>query len=99
MDIEKREYTRSAFPVPVRYQLKGGQNFSNTIGRDISETGIGFVSNEFFPVSTQLIFETQHPASRDFIKAVGEIVWVAKRPHSEGFSVGARFLGPPLPIN
>ncbi|MBA3052921.1 MAG: PilZ domain-containing protein [Candidatus Omnitrophica bacterium] len=99
MSGERRIAKRSAFPTPVRYQQKGGQAFSSTLGRDISETGIGFVSNEFFPISTQLIFETQHPESRDFIKAAGEVVWVSKYPHSERFSVGARFLGPLLPLS
>ncbi|MFH1854234.1 MAG: PilZ domain-containing protein [Candidatus Omnitrophota bacterium] len=99
MSIERRVFERSAFPTPIRYRQKGSQAFFNTLGRDISNTGIGFISNEFFPTSTQLIFETQHPESHDFIKAVAEVVWVSKHPHSERFSVGARFLGPPLPIN
>lgn len=99
MNSERRIAKRSALAVSVRYQQKGSQAFSNTLGRNISETGIGFVSTEFFPISTQLVFETQLPESRDFIKAVGEVVWVSKYPHSERFSVGARFLGPSLPLN
>lgn len=99
MSIERRLSKRLPLPVPVRYQQKGSQVFANTLGRDISETGIGFISNEFFSLSTQLVFETQHPDSHDFIKAVGEVVWVLKHPHTDRFSVGARFFGPPLPIN
>jgi len=99
MGIERRESGRIDFSVPVRYRHKGNQAVFNTIGRDISGTGIGFVSSEFFPISTHLVFEAQHPVRHDFIKAVGEVMWVSKRPYSEDFSVGARFLGPPLPVN
>ncbi|MBU1888310.1 MAG: PilZ domain-containing protein [Candidatus Omnitrophica bacterium] len=99
MSGERRITKRSAFPMPVRYQQKSSQVFSNTLGRDISETGIGFVSSEFFPISTQLVFETQHPENRNFIKVAGEVMWVSKYPHSERFSVGARFLGPLLPLS
>ena len=99
MNNERRIAKRSAFAFPVRYQMKGDNAFMDTLGRDISETGISFVSNEFFPVSTRVILQTRHPENNSFIKAAGEVMWVSKYPHSERFSVGARFLGPPMPVN
>ena len=82
----------------IRYQHKGSQRFGNSIGRDISMGGIGFVSDEFFPISTQLVFEVQHPERPEFIKAVGKVSWISNQPHSDRYSVGAEFLGPPINI-
>ncbi|MFC1624309.1 PilZ domain-containing protein [Candidatus Omnitrophota bacterium] len=95
---EKRISERIAAVAPMRYQLKGSQRFSNTMGRDISDRGIGFISNEFLPVSTHLVFEIQHPKTEAFIKAVGEVVWISDNPHSESFSIGARFIEGPIAI-
>ncbi len=96
--LEKRDSERLPFSHSVRYQQKGSQIFGNSIGRDISNTGIGFIANEFFPISTDLIFELRHPKTQDFIKAVGRVVWISVQPHSEKFSVGARFIGPPITL-
>ena len=95
---ERRSIKRLPLPKSVRYQQKGSQRFGNLLGRDINNAGIGFISNEFFPVFTHLIFEFQHPQTHEFIKAVGEVVWISNCPHSERFSAGARFIGPPLTI-
>lgn len=99
MAQERRDFERMKLSAPVRYQLKGSQRFGNTLGKDISAGGIGFLSDEFFPVSTQLIFEVQHPKTRVFIKAVGEIAWISNnKPYSEKYAAGARFIGPPIPL-
>ena len=98
MEQERRVFERTLLSIPIRYQQKGSQRFGNSIGRDISPSGIGFVSEEFFPKSTQLIFELQHPESQEFIKAVGEIVWISGKPYTEKYNIGARFIGPPLPV-
>lgn len=99
MAQDRRGCRRLALFSPVRYQIKGSQRFGNSIGRDLSSGGIGFVSDEFFPVSTQLVFELQHPKTHEFIKAVGEIVWISSQPYTERYSIGARFIGPPIPLS
>ena len=98
MTKERRECQRFTLSGPLRYQRKGSQEFGNSIGKDISSSGIGFASEEFFPLSTHLVFEVQHPRTRDFIKAVGEIIWVSNKRYSDKYSVGARFIGPPITI-
>jgi len=98
LEIERRNSKRVELSFPLRYQHKGTQQFGNTIGKDISDCGIGFISNEFFAVSSQLVFEIQLPSRQLFIKAVGEVVWISNQPYSEKFSVGAKFHNPPLTI-
>ena len=94
MEENKRVLERIHLATPIRYQKKGSQGFGNFMGRDISANGIGFVSNEFFPVSTQLIFEFQQPKANNYIKAVGEVVWISSQSYSERFSAGAKFIEP-----
>ena len=98
MTQERRGFNRTVLSTALRYQKKGSQKFGNSICRDISNSGIGFTSDEFFPVSTSLVFEFQHPQTHQFIKAAGEIVWISSQPHSERHSAGARFFGPPVAI-
>jgi hypothetical protein len=91
---ERRDNKRSLLTGPIRYQRKGSQSFGNSVGHNISEGGIGFLSHEFFPVATQLIFELQHPGSREYVKTTAEIAWISQKPHSENFLVGAKFIEP-----
>ena len=98
MAQEKREYKRIALSTPIRYQHKGSQRFGNSIGQDLSPGGLGFISNEFFPVSTHLVFEVKHPERAEYIKAAGEVMWISNQRYSDRYSVGARFLGPPVHI-
>jgi len=95
---DRRAAQRLSLSSPMRYQRKGSQLFGNSIGQDISESGIGFISHEFLPVSTHLIFEVRHPETREFVKAPGEVVWISNLPHSERFSVGAKFIEPVTPV-
>ena len=96
---ERRDFERLALSSAIRYQEKGSQRFANSVGRDISNGGIGFISDEFFPISTNLVFEVRHPKTQEMIKAVGEVVWISNARHSENYNVGARFLGPPIPVS
>ena len=98
MNKNRRGFERHSLSGSIRYQRKGAQEFASSVGRDISSTGIGFISGEFFPISTDLIFQVQHPKTHDFIQAVGRVVWISNERHSERFLVGASFIGPPLSI-
>ena len=92
MDLNRRASERLKVNSPIRYQRKGSQRFERSVSKDISASGIGFSSNEFLPVATQLIFDVQNPDTQDFTRALGEVVWVSNDPHSERFLVGAKFI-------
>ncbi|MBU1852768.1 MAG: PilZ domain-containing protein [Candidatus Omnitrophica bacterium] len=98
MDLERRDSKRSGFSFPIRYQLKGSQRFGNTVGKDISDSGMRFISNEFFPLATHLIFEVQHPMNRQLMRTLGEVMWVSTWPYHEKFSVGVKFLSSPMSV-
>lgn len=94
MKEEDRIASRILFNSAVRYHEKGAQEYSNTVGKDISNSGIGFISNEFIPKQSKLVFEIHSPWQAEPIQALAEVVWVSSQPHSERFNVGARFLAP-----
>ncbi|MFH1782464.1 MAG: PilZ domain-containing protein [Candidatus Omnitrophota bacterium] len=96
MEEEKRAFKRTPLTKSIRYQKKGAQVFSNTLGRDISEGGIGFISHEFLPISTELFFEYPYPNTQEIVNSFGEIMWISLQPHSERFYVGARFSKNPI---
>lgn len=98
MGSDRRIAKRITCQSAIRYQLPDVKDFTNTIARNISDTGIGFISNEFIPKSSHLILELNEPRYNKYMRASGEIVWISSQPHSERFYVGARFMEPPVEI-
>jgi len=94
MEEEKRVASRISFNSPVRYQEKGARGCHDTVGKDISDSGIGFISNEFIPKHSKLIFEIRPPWHPEPMQRAGEVIWVTSQPYSERFNVGARFSEP-----
>lgn len=94
MEEEKRIAPRVLFDSAIRYRQKGFQNYGDTVGKDISNSGIGFISNEFIPKNSKLILELHPPWHIEPIQAVAEVVWVSNQPYSERFKIGAQFLNP-----
>jgi len=94
MEEEKRIAPRISFDSSVRYHEKGGQAYTDTVGKNISNSGIGFISNEFIPKHSKLLFELRPPWGSEPIQTLAEVVWVSGHPYSERFDVGARFLAP-----
>ena len=94
MEDDRRAAKRIPCDLPVRYNQKGAKEYINTVGKDISDTGIGFISNEFIPKHSNLLFEIRPPWQPEPIQALAEVVWVSNQPYSERFNVGARFLDP-----
>jgi hypothetical protein len=92
MEEERRRSKRIEFISPVRYHLKGSQVYSDTIGKDISDSGLGFISNEFIPKSTELVFELNSPINHERSQALAQVVWISNQRYSDRFYVGARFL-------
>ena len=93
MEDERRIAPRITFNSAVRYRQKGFQSYSDTVGKDISNSGIGFISNEFIPKHSELVFELHPPWHVKPIQAAAEVVWVSSQPYSERFEIGARFSG------
>lgn len=96
MDKDRRVAQRILYNSPVRYNEKGTRKYNNTIGKDISNSGIGFISNEFIPKKAHLVFELRAPWQETIVHTLAEVVWISNQPHSERYDVGARFLHAPI---
>jgi len=92
MEQDKRNSERILFDSSIRYFKKGATEYSDTLGKDISYSGIGFISNEFIPKKSHLMFEMHSPWRTEPIQTLAEVVWISKQPCSERFEIGARFL-------
>ena len=95
MEADKRIAPRTLFNSPVRYYQKGAAKYNDTVGKNISNSGIGFISNEFIPKNSHLVFELRSPWQSEPIQTLAEVVWVSNQPFSERFEVGAKFLASP----
>jgi len=96
MEEDRRIASRVLFSSPVRYRQKGTNGYNDTVGKDISNSGLGFISNEFIPKNSHLVFELHSPWQSEPIQTLAEVVWVSNQPYSERFEVGARFSNPLL---
>jgi c-di-GMP-binding flagellar brake protein YcgR len=91
MEKNRRIAKRIPFLSGVRYQIKGSQQFGNIRSKDVSKSGIAFVSNEFLPVATHLIFEFKLPEKKEYVKVLGKVVWVSNQSCSEKYLIGVQF--------
>jgi len=87
---EKRHFPRIRFKSPVRYQVRGIPEFDNALCDNISEGGIGFITNRFIPPSTLLMLEI-NVLSR-ILRPIGRIVSSLPLPHSERNRLGIEFI-------
>jgi hypothetical protein len=75
---------------PLRCQVRGSPNFSNTSSENISLNGIGFNHNEFIAPLTLVMLEIQL-LSR-VLRPIGKIAWSQPFSHSNKYHFGAEFL-------
>lgn len=92
MEEDKRVAPRILFSSAIRYRYKGAAEHSDTVGKNISNSGIGFISNEFIPKNSCLVLELHSPWQAEPINALAKVVWISSLPCSERFEVGAKFL-------
>ena len=94
MEEEKRIASRISFNSSVRYYPKGMQNYQDTVCKDISKNGLGFISNEFIPKNSKIVFELHTPWRPEPIQKLAEVAWISNQRYSDKFYVGAKFLEP-----
>jgi hypothetical protein len=88
--LEKRQFPRFRHKLPLRYQIRGNPDFTNTVVDDISVGGLGFGTENFIAPKTPIFLEL-NILSR-VINAIGEVCWSSPVRHSDRYKIGARFL-------
>ena len=87
---EKRVSPRITLRAPLRYQIRGTSEFSDTVMDNISVGGMGFTNNKFIVPQTLVMLEL-NILSR-MLRPIGKISWASSVPHSERYRLGIEFL-------
>lgn len=85
----KRENQRKSCLVPV--EGKKGSAFSETQTVDISEGGIGLISNRAIPLDEKIAVEIATDPNAQPILAIGKVVWIRKVGGKNFYRVGLKF--------
>jgi hypothetical protein len=85
-----RQHPRITFKAPLRWQVRGRPQSSNTLCENVSANGIRFSSEQFIAPKTEIMLEL-NLLSR-VIHPIASIVRANPFARSNKFDVGARFL-------
>ncbi|MCM8780723.1 MAG: PilZ domain-containing protein [Candidatus Omnitrophica bacterium] len=87
---EKRRNPRLRVHLPLRYQIRGTPEYSNSLCEDISLGGLSFINDKFIAPSTPLKLEI-NVLSR-ILSPQARIAWAAPLAHSDRYRMGVEFL-------
>ncbi len=95
----QRKFPRVAFRDPVTCRIPGAVPFGENVNRDIggcvcfdiSRGGMRLRTNDFIPLSTEVVFSVPL-GKEDVAEVAGKVVWAQKYPHAEQYQIGVRFL-------
>ena len=88
--IESRRFPRVRLKTPLRVQPRGTQEFSRTVGENVSESGLCFINKTFIPPQTPVMLEIEI-LSR-VLKPIGKVVWSSPFPRSNTYRLGTEFI-------
>ncbi len=87
---EKRIFPRLRLRAPLRYQVRGRPEVSDTVSDDISAGGISFINSKFIAPASLIMLEV-NLLSR-ILKSVGKVAWSSPLPRSDNYRSGIQFL-------
>ncbi len=91
---ERRRYPRAQCDFALQYRNLN-KNYSQATGalaKEISASGIKFISNSFLSVFTLLKVELLIESDIHSVSLTARVVWVQKLPYNENFMIGLEFL-------
>jgi len=87
---DHRQFARVKLQAPLRYQIRGTPEFSNTVINNISLGGLSFNNNKFIPPNTLLTFQVD-VLSR-ILNPIGRIAWASSLSRSDRYQFGVEFV-------
>jgi hypothetical protein len=89
-ESEKRRFPRVILSTPCSFKIRGTPEFGNGLTKDISATGLRFVSDKYLKPSTDVAVEINvlHRA----INPIGRIKWSQPLSHSNRYQMGLEFV-------
>ncbi len=74
----------------MRCQVRGSREIINTIGEDLSLSGVKFINDKFIPPHTPVMLEIN--LLSQIVRPIAQIVWSSPFPRQDKFHLGAQFL-------
>ncbi len=87
---EKRRFTRVKLKAPLCYQVRGVNDFNNTVAENISEGGVGIINSRF--INSETLLNLKIKVLSRVLSAIGRVAWVSSLPHSNMFRAGIEFI-------
>ncbi len=85
----RRKNTRQVCLVPV--DGKAGTGFGNMKTVDISQGGVGLISNKSINLDEKIAVELELMPGHEPVLMMGQVKWVDRIPESENYRLGLRF--------
>lgn len=91
---ERRKCPRIDARLPLQFKdiQRPIETYAGSLTKDISKSGIRFVSSEFLSIFTRLLLEISIPSFSRPIKAISKVAWIRKMPRSSQYNVGLQFM-------
>ncbi len=85
-----RLFPRYNFEGPLKFQVRGSNEVVNTVGDDLSQSGVGFVHQKFLPPATTINLEIN--LSNRVLRPIGKVMWSSPMARSDKYRLGVNFI-------
>jgi c-di-GMP-binding flagellar brake protein YcgR len=89
--MEKRIFPRVNVKAPIRYKRNPRGKFFAAISQNISEGGLGIISNQFIPAWEKLWIEFTPFSGPETVRALAQVVWAQQIRYSDRYQIGIKF--------
>ncbi|MBI4708289.1 MAG: PilZ domain-containing protein [Candidatus Omnitrophica bacterium] len=92
--IERRKFQRKHLEFPLQLRPISGDErmMRNSFSKDISETGAGITTFDFFPVNGKVHLKIFSNTLRQIMEIICKVVWIEQVPYQEKFKLGVEFI-------
>lgn len=86
----QRLFARFNFDGSLKFQVRGSNEVVSTVGDDLSQSGVGFVNQNFLPPATTINLEIN--LSNRIIKPIGKVMYSRPMSRSDKYKLGVNFV-------
>jgi len=86
---EKRNFPRIALKAPLKYKIRGRQEFASVLTDDIGAGGVSFLNSAFISPKTPV--ELEFSLLSRALNPIGKVAWSSPLRHSNRYRTGVEF--------
>lgn len=92
---ERRRYIRIPESLPIIYEVIPGQIRKEYVTKDISQSGMRFLTNEFIPKDSRLRIRIDFRETSFNFETWVKCAWIRIMPYSDRYEIGVEFVDMP----